>query len=97
VGRYAAASGLSKETVPSGKKSGGEIWAEGSDGVWVAVPFKKYLDAWKTFDGEVAKGAGDRDTESKSDNGGEIILSRWGVASVAHPKRLQAPCRCHLS
>ncbi len=86
VSRYAAASGLLKETVPSGKNGGGEVWVEGLGGVWVAVPSKKCLDARKVFDGEVARGTGDRDTDSNSDNGGEIQSIAAGEATVVRPR-----------
>lgn len=78
VGRYAAASGLLKEPASSGKVEGGDVWVEGSGGVWVAVPFKKCADARKIFDGKVAKSAGDRNKESKSDDVGKITLSCRG-------------------
>lgn len=96
VGRYAAASGLVKETVPPGKRGGGEVWVEGSGGVWVAVPFKKCLHARKIFDGEVAKGTGDRDTGSNSDDDGKTKSIAVGVASVVRPKRVEDPCGCPL-
>lgn len=78
VSRYADASGLSKETTPSGNKEGREIWVERSAGAWVAVSLHELKDAQRAFDDQVAKQE-DQDQESKSSDGGELMEDDAGV------------------
>lgn len=74
VCRYADASGLLKETTSSGKKSQGEIWAEGRGGMWTAIPLNECRGARIIFDEQ----AEEHNQEDKSDDGGKTTIGRCG-------------------
>ncbi|CAM9542999.1 unnamed protein product, partial [Ectocarpus sp. 12 AP-2014] len=90
VCRYADASGLLKETTPSGKKSQGEIWAEGRGGMWTAIPLNEWRGARIIFD-EQAK---EHNQEDKSNDGVlslEQSLDKEGAIATLERLRVENP------
>ncbi|CBJ33221.1 calmodulin-like myosin-light chain [Ectocarpus siliculosus] len=79
-----------EETTSSGRKSQGEIWAEGRGGMWTAIPLNECRGARIIFDEQ----AEEHNQEDKSDDGGlslEQSLDKEGAIATLERLRVENP------